>query len=734
MKFLYLLCSLALFTLSAGITARSAASLSPVSRVVELLQGLSKQIEKEGKKEEDLYETFVCWGKSIIDSKTASNTAAQTRKETLETYIADLDAGRIELTTERADLEKEVEELTGDIEMAKSTRKQQNDDFLGAEDEMSKAIAALDSAIKVLGDATKDHKKGVLLTTQQRLNGGIVAYLKERDNLQTAVQLGDRFLTKADSIFLQRLLLGDVPTVDWKKLNRKATFKMSYKARSFKIQEVLQKMHQTFSSNLKEARAKEADAKADYEKLSKSKNGQLDAAKDALTKMERENGAKGMSKQQSQDEIDSLTTQMKNDKKFIKETEASLAAKKKEWRARSDLRSGELAAISKTISILHSDDARDLFKKSFASQGFLFLQSQRSAEEVQSAAEQRANGASAALRDAARRSGDQSLLSLAKLLADPKSAKTKFEPVLKAIDKMVTLLKDQENKDLETKQTCEADRMSDTRKAIINSREVDDMTDVVVKLESDIAKLTAEIKDVEAEHKKVKEELDAATKLREDEHSAWLVTDKDDKAAAITVKSAREVLAGFYKDNKLSLSQKGAGPAGEAPPPPPPTWEASYGGKTGESTGIVALLDMIHEDINKDRSTAKAEEDASKKEYDEFKGDSEKQMKSLTDEKNEKLKVKGQKTMDKTATEKSRGTKKGELDATLQKIAAINPNCEYFEVNYPMRLKNRQIELDGLQKAKAILLGGSFDEGPDPSREIKPGDAAASSFLQIRRR
>merc|ERR1719329_1695334 len=87
----------------------AASGLSPVSRVVELLKGLSKQIEKDGKKEEDLYETYVCWGKKVIEEKTASNTKAASRIDMLETYIADLESGRIELTTERSDLEKEIE-------------------------------------------------------------------------------------------------------------------------------------------------------------------------------------------------------------------------------------------------------------------------------------------------------------------------------------------------------------------------------------------------------------------------------------------------------------------------------------------------------------------------------------------------------------------------------------------------------------------------------------------------
>jgi len=308
---------------------------------------------------------------------------------------------------------------------------------------------------------------------------------------------------------------------------------------------------------------------------------------------------------------------------------------------------------------------------------------------------------------------------------------------LEAIDKMIKLLKDEENKDLEIKETCEDDRMSNTRKAILAARAMDEMTETIMKLEADIKKLGEEIESLEAEHKKVTEELASATKIRKDEHAAWLVTDKDDKDAADTVKNAKEVLENFYKENKLVLVQHGKAPvvaAGEAPPPPPPTWEGGYGGKTGESMGIVALLDMCYEDIKKDQAKAKAEEDASQSDYDDFEKDSKAQMLALTTDISSKEGIKGKKETSKTDTIKSRGTKKGELDGTLDTIKSINPNCEYFEVNYPLRLKNRQIELDGLQKARIILTGGSFTAPADPDREIKPGDAASASFLQIRRK
>jgi len=716
----------------------SSEKLSPVTRVVELLRALAKQAEQDGKKEEDLYEDFVCWGQSVISQKTASNAAAESRINEMETYIADLAAGRIELTSERADLEKEIAELMSDMESATALRKKEHADFLEAEDEMSKAISALKDAIDTLEEATKDHKEGVLLAVRSRLqgasqNGGMAALAEHQASLTHAVELGERFLAKADATFLKRVLLGDVPKVDWKKLNRKATFKMSYKARSFKIQDVLKKMHQTFTINLNEATKEEADAKAEYDKLMKAKQEQLDAARESLTKMEVENGAAGMSKQDAQDEVDGLKTQVKDDTEFIAQTEKAVADKKDSWKVRQELRTGEIAAINKAIYILHNDDARDLFKKSFASQG-LFLQI---SQKVHQTAKLRVTAASA-LRDAAKRSGDKRLMALAAALAEPalaepdESVKVNFEPIIKAIDKMVATLQDEENKDLEIKEECEKDRMEDTRTAIVASRDIDEMTDLVNEMSAKIKKCEERIEELLKEHAKAKEELEKATRMRADENANWLMTDADDKAAAETVTSAKEVLEDFYKENDLVLMQKKQPvtgmKAGEAPPPPPATWEGGYGGKTGEATGIVAIMEMVHEDIVKDRADAKADEDRSQAEYDAFKKDSEEKMKELIAEKESTEKEMGAAQTTKSDTESMRLTKKGELDVVLEKISDANPNCEYFEVNYPMRTKNRQIEIDGLQKAKAILEGGVFDEAPDPSREIKPGDA----FMQKR--
>lgn len=676
------------------------AQLSPISRVVELLKGLAEQAEKEHKKEEDLYETYVCWAKTVIDTKTATNAAAETRIDELETYIADLDAGRIELTSERVDLEKAIKTLQQDLEAMEAQRDKEHSDFEEAEKEMKQAIAALEKAVGVLSRATEDHKEGTLLQAKVDLSEGFAQRTAEAASLQQAVELGERFLGKGDALFLKRVLTGEVPKADWKKLNRKATFKMAYKARSFKIQDVLAKMLDTFKTNLADATSKENEAQNQYVELSDSKNGQLGEAQEALSKMEVENGAKAMSREDAQNEVDALKLQVTNDKKFIEQTAKSLEDKKTEWKDRQELRTGEIAAINKAISILHSDDARDTFKKSFASQSFLQVDTAQHSTVAQ------------VLRRAARQSGDARLAVLASTVVktDPMATGSHFDKVIAAIDKMVATLKGEEETDLENKEQCEKDRAEDTRTAIKVSRAIDEKTDAITELKTRIAEIVATIAENKEEIKSLQDQLESASKERDDAHLVWQNNNKDDQAAAALVVRAKDVLANFYKENELMLVQNKMDPvvAGEAPPPPPKTWEDPYQGKTEEATGIVAILEMIHEDIEKDRTKAMQEEDADQKAFDEFKANTESQIKSLNDANSDLEGEKGGKEDDIATNKNDRKSEKLSLDAVMKKISDATPGCDYLTLNYDLRLKNRQIEIDGLIKAKAILEGGEF--------------------------
>mmetsp|Transcript_41871 Transcript_41871/g.98130 ORF Transcript_41871/g.98130 Transcript_41871/m.98130 type:complete len:708 (-) Transcript_41871:64-2187(-) len=699
-------CILALLAVQA-----SASTLSPITRVVELLNGLAAKVEVELKNEESLYEKYVCWATTVINFKTQANKDAESRISELKAYIEDLDAGRVELTSERQDLNAEMKGLNSDMETAKAMREEEHEDFLMAKDEMEKAIAALAKSIDVLTEATKDHQDGVFMAIKSDASASSF----NADALSTVFALARKELSSSDAEFLQRLLSADVPTWDWNKLNRDANFKKSYKARSGRILEVLTELKATFDTNLAEAEAAEAKAAKDYDTLSAAKGAQKSSTSDSLNKMEVEGAARGESRMSSSEELASLEEQVKADTKFISETQDSLAKKKEEWKIRKDLRRAEIEAMNKAVAILHSDDARDLFKRSFKSQGFSFLSLRQSSAWSLSAVKVRELDAAKSLRAAAAKSGDARLKELAELVSD--KAAGHFDAVIEAIDKMIVLLKKEEAKDLANKEKCEKERAENTRTAVVASRVIDEHTDAIARLKSEIAQLEKDIAQAEEEIATIKEQMTEAARIRADENAEWKKSDADDKDAAEVVQQAIDVLTSFYQENGLALlhlksAQIPEVKAGEAPPPPPPTWEAPYGGAMGEQDGVVSILEMIHEDILKDQTKAKNEEDAAEASYQAFVQDSTFAIQTLEASIST---MEGQKSnKEKRISDRlgMRLTKKGELDGVLATMSELKPGCDFVTINYPVRLENRQIELDGLFKAKTILLGAVSAPAP----------------------
>jgi len=699
-----------LLLLLVGHASASADKLNPITRVVQLLEGLAKKIEQDGKMEEELYETYVCWAKTVISTKTATNEAAKSRIEELEGYIDDIESGRVEFTGERADLEAQIKSLHSEIETAEDMREKEKADFEAAEDEMKKAIAALEQAVEVLSEATAEKKEG-LLGMNQAITREVETF-KEGEHksltlaseaLKNAIQLGQRYLSKSDALFLQRVLSGEVPKADWKKLNRKATFKMKYKARSGKIQTILGDMLATFKSNLEDATKKEKLAEKTHKELMKSKGDELEGSQQALADGEKEGSARGMAKEEAAKEVEDLKKQVEADEGYIKDTKDALEKKKEEWKVRVKLRTQEIAAINKAIAILNSDEARDTMRSSFKSQGYLLLQKSR-----KSTVQQRAF---ALLRQVGGSVKDPRLAQLTMLL---QAAEGPLDEVISMIDEMVQTLKDEEADDLEKKETCEKEREEQTASARKLSLKIDDFTDVMTRNRAKIEELKALIEEKEAAIKKMQEDLEEAKRNREKEKAEYEAAKADDEAAAKLIENAKNVLKDFYDNIETTLLQRAAQPptnieAGKAPPPPPATFDEPYGGAKGEATGIQAILGMILEDVKADIKKADEAEKQAIEEYESFKKDTEESIeankKAIED-------MEGQiadceKKIAETIEE--RNTAKKELDSVLEEIKVREPGCDFMTINFDVRAKNRQMEIDGLLKAKAILQGGKFE-------------------------
>merc|ERR1719172_141833 len=613
---LFVLLSFAMLTVAVSAKTDATGPELPTTRVVKLLQGLYDQIEEEGKVEEDLYFKFVCWGQKVIKTKTGSNAEAQARIDELKAYLADVDSGKIEFTTEREDLEKQQAELEAEIKVLVDTRKKENKDYEAAQAEMKMAIAALKKAIEVMKEGTSLAQESSLLSIRAKLNEGAQEKAMESAALDRAVAIGQQYLTKGDALFLQRVLTGEVPKADWKKLNRKATFKQSYQARSGNIIKLLEQLLAQFEDAQKASEDKENKAAETFSKLKESLDDQLEVCVTALNDAAAEGASKGEAIDNCEAEIEALEKQIELDHKYIDQTQTALDDMKAEYKDRKALRAGELEAISKAIGVLTSDEARDTFSKSYKSQGYLqtatggalLLQTGQRAER---------RSTEEALRAVASKTGDRRLLGLATLVSQGH-----FDEVLKAIDEMIETLKKEGDEDLDIKEDCEKTRAKKTREAILDSRSIDEMTDAITKLLAEIAEIKAEIKQKKERIVELEEEMKEAIMNRKAEAMEFKKEQMLDKMALGLINKAKDVLESFYKDNDLVLAQQpqnkasatpppstiAAGTQGQAPPPPPSTWNQPYGGKTQESGGISSVMQMLADDIQKDMDKATGEE------------------------------------------------------------------------------------------------------------------------------
>ena len=642
--------------------------LNPITRVAELLEGLAKKVQMDGEAEQELYDHYKCWCQKVINGKSASIDANKQRIAELAAYIDDLTSGRVELTSERTTLEAEIKELEKTIAEETTMREKEHEDYLAAKDEMDKAVAALEAATTTLTDATADHQEGVLSALKSKL--------------QHVMHVGEGFLAKKDLSGLAKAL--DVPDVDWKKLNRDATFKKKYKARSGEIQDILGDMLNTFKDNRDEAVAAEDKAKTDYDALMSAKNDQLDAAKQALLDKAGETGARGEALATSEAEKGDLEGQNERDEGFLADTKSACETKASEWSERKRLRAEEIASINEAIGILRSDDARDTFTKSFDSQSFVQLSKKH---------DHRRKLGLAMIRKTAAKTNDSRLAALSTLLAmkeDPPAEINEADPfveVISAIDNMLAELKTEEETDLANKERCEKERMENTQKAKMTSKKIDTNTETIDRLTAQIAAAEKKIKEIEDEVADLESQKTAAGDQRAKENTEYLAAKSDDEKAVELVGQAVSVLTGFYEKNGLSLAQirrvkqEPFVEAGEAPTPPPTTFEGGYGGAKGESNGIVAILELIKDDITKDISKATTDEETAVKAYDALVADIDASIGSLQSTKSD---LEGTMADDEGSMVEEKGERTSnqeDLDSTLAFLKEIAPGCDFIAVN-----------------------------------------------------
>jgi len=675
---------------------------NPMRRVITMLQMMAKKVEAEGKAQKEMHDKFMCYCKSSGEELAKSIGDAETKIPQLESDIKEAESAKAQLDADVTQARQDREDAKGEIGKATAIREKDAAAFLKESTEDKSNLDALTKALAAI-------EKGMAGSFLQTSTAGMLRRLTLSMDMSSADRdVLSSFLTEGNSNSHR------------------------YAPASGEIVGILKQMKDTMEKDLAEVIASEDKAKSDFEGLVAAKEKEIAAATKAIEEKVKRSGETAIEIVMLKEDLDDTSQSLAEDKQFLVDLEKNCATKEKEWDQICKTRQEELIAIADTIKILNDDDALELFKKSLPSASLLQLQaSQRQVSE---------QALKALANTKSKHFVGVELIALAL-----RGKKVDFSKVIKMIDDMTALLGKEQSDDDAKKEYCEAqfDFADDKKKGL--ERSISDTEKAIDDGKGMIDTLAAEIKALEEGIVALDREVATATMNRKDEHTDFTAELAANTAAAQIIDFAKNRLQKFYnpklykpppkrelsEEERITLNMGGTlaptnppgGIAGTgisflqirkrndansvAPPPPPPE-APSYKKKGAESGGVLAMMDMMKADLEKEIQEMEFAEKDAQAEYEAMVKDA--AAKRAADSKSiaEKEAAKAEVEAEVLANEDKKKAETDELMATKQYIAELHADCDWLIENYSMRKEARANEVDALKKAKAVLSGADY--------------------------
>jgi len=653
-----------------------AAKNRPVSKVITLLKDMLKQLEKEAEEDEEVYDKMACWCETNDKEKTKAVSDAEARISDLTTSIEEKTAASARLNTEITNLNKEVAQNQGALDAATAIRTKQLAEFNAEEKDLLESISALKSAVTVLGkhnkamlQVPKSHMLGVAATLQHELS-------KHHAMLQGVLTPSDRrkigaFVQSPEDFF-----------------DAEPTFKQSYAPQSGAIFGILNQMKETFESNLSASQKDEMANQKAYEDLKAAKEEEIAAGQAQVDTKTQELADTDEKNAQAKQDIEDTKNSLSSDEQFLMMLKEKCSMTDSEWEERQKTRQLEMEAVSKALAVLSSDDAHDLFTKTFNP---AFVQT-----ESRSHSEAR-DQASKLLKSVAMKVGNPRLATLAEAVQ-----LDAFTRVKKAIDDMVVQLLKEKEDEIKHKDFCTDEFNSNELQTEKKTRSKQDLEAKVSDLEMTIKELTQAIDGLKSEVSELQVQMKRAGEDREKQNKEFQGVVADQRATQKLLQQAVNVLKSFYaKKAAAFLQQQKVGG-----PPPPPGFE-SYK-KNAAAGGVMGMIEQIINDAKAMEAEAIRGEEDAQKAYEEFVKDTNSSVEEKAKDMVHKSKTKAKAEADLEQAKDDKEAVLLELEQLGNYKAELHGSCDFVVKNFEIRQSARDEEIEALKQAKAILSGANF--------------------------
>jgi len=654
----------------------SASAANPIRRVVTMLQEMQVKVAKEGEKEKTLFDKFMCYCKTAGGDLEASIKEGKAKIASLE--------GLLKTGKEK------MEQLEADLKEHEASRTE-------AKEAMAAATALREKEAAAFAKFSEDSKTNLaaLAKAIPAIEGGMAG----------------AFLQTTEATNLKRFAMEKADISDEARQDVLAFLsgKEEYAPQSGQIVGILKQMGDEMAKALEEAGTAEAEAINSYDALMAAKQKEVETLNAQIEEKLTRKGELGVELAGGLNELEDTEVSLAEDEKFLAELGTGCATKEKQWAEVSKTRQEELVALAETIKILNDDDALELFKKTLPSAASLL----QITESVQSLRKR----ALMAVKEAVTNKlslGAQPQLDLIALALKGKSQG--FEKVIGMIDEMVANLKKEQADDEAKKEYCdkEFDTSEDNKKEL--DLKVSDSATAIEELEGSIATLTEEIAALEAGIKALDRAVTEATEIRTEENADFKELKQSDTVAKEILAMAKNRLNQFYNPKlykpppveEPTFVQISAHASNMGAPPPPPETFGPYTTKTEKSTGVIAMIDLLVKDLDKELQEAEVMEEDAQKEYEEMMAESATKRADDSKAVSDKTALKASEEEALMTEGETKAATETELMETLEYIHALHGECDWLVKYYDARAEARAGEIDALGKAKAVLSGADY--------------------------
>merc|ERR1711985_206894 len=143
------------------------------------------------------------------------------------------------------------------------------------------------------------------------------------------------------------------------------TFKQSYAPQSGEIFGILKQMKETFETNLSSSQKEEMANQKAYEELKAAKEDEIAAGQEQIDTKTQELADTDEKNAQAKEDIEDTKKTLSADEEFLMMLKEKCSMTDAEWEERQKTRQLEMEAVSKALAVLSTDDAHDLFTKTF---------------------------------------------------------------------------------------------------------------------------------------------------------------------------------------------------------------------------------------------------------------------------------------------------------------------------------------------------------------------------------